>query len=71
MHQTPVPPGRECSIPQASEPGEKRERVRTINKEEQKALERAPNFGTFCAWLFRLAHAERAKQETPRPPEAA
>lgn len=71
MRQTSVPPGRECSILQASEPGEKRERVRTISQSEQEALERSPSFGYFCAWLYRLAQAARAKREAPRPPEAA
>ncbi|HLV97290.1 MAG TPA: hypothetical protein VKT82_01315 [Ktedonobacterales bacterium] len=70
MHQTPVPPGQKCSITQASEPA-KREEVRTISQEEQTVLEQAPNFATFCAWLYRLAQAEVAKRETPRPPEAA
>ena len=71
MHQAPVPPGRECSIPQASEPGEKRERVHTISQIEQEALEHMPAFEYFCAWLYRLAQAALAKQETPPPPEEA
>ena len=71
MYQAPFPPGRECSTSQASEPGKKQDQFRTISPEEQTALEQAPYFDVFCAWLFRLAQAERARRETPRPPEAA
>lgn len=70
MRQAPVPPGRECSIPQAGQP-EKQESVRTINQQEQVAIEQAPFFNAFCAWLYRLAKEARTKQETPEPPAAA
>lgn len=71
MYQASFPPGWECSTSQEVEPRETRERVRTISQSEQEALEHAPSFGYFCAWLYRLAQAARAKREAPRPPEAA
>lgn len=71
MLQAPVPPGGECSISQASEPGGEQKPIRTISPEDQEALEQAAYFDAFCAWLYRLTQAERAKRETPRPPEAA
>jgi hypothetical protein len=71
MHQAPDTPGLECSTSQASEPGEKRERVRTISRNEQEALEHSPAFEHFSAWLYRLAQAALAKQKTTPPPEEA
>ena len=71
MHQAPVPPGRECSITQASELAREREPFRTISPGEQEAVELAPFFETFRALLYRLARQELAKQEMPNPPEEA
>ena len=71
MHQALIPPGGEFNMPQASEPRERREKVRTISLGEQEALEQAPFFDAFCAWLFRLAQTALARQDTPQPPEAA
>lgn len=63
MHQAPVPPGRECSISVASEPGEKHERVRPISFQEQEALEQAPFFDAFCALLYRLTQAALSRHK--------
>ena len=62
MHQAPVPPGRECSIPQASEPA-KREKVRTISPEDQEALEQAPFYEAFRELLYRAALRARARRD--------
>jgi len=72
MRQAPVPPARECSIPQASEPGGKREPVRTISPEDQEALEQAPFFDALCQMLDRWARlaqreSERKQLESNRP----
>ena len=69
MRQAPVPPGRECSTSQASEP-EKRGMARIISLEEQESLEHAHFFDAFCAWLYRLAQEERARRETDLPTSA-
>jgi hypothetical protein len=58
-----VTPGGECSTQQVGEPGEKRTQVRTISPEEQGAIEQAPFFPNFYAWLYRLAQAARAREE--------
>lgn len=63
MYQAPFPPGRECSTSEASELGEKRELARTISPQEQAALEQAPFFEAFCAWLYTLAKEEFARWE--------
>jgi hypothetical protein len=62
MRQAPVPPGKECSIPEASEPGEKRKPVRTISPAELEGLEQAPFFEALCKLLVLAALRARARR---------
>jgi hypothetical protein len=63
MRQAPVPPGRECSISEASEPGGKQKPVRTISPLEQEALEQAPFFDALCQMFDRWARLARRESE--------
>ena len=67
MHQALIPPGRECSILKASEPGEKREPFRTINPEERKAIEQAPFFDALCQMFDRWARLAQRESERKQP----
>ena len=67
MHQAPVPPGRECSISVASEPGETRKPVRTINLQEQEALAQAPFFDALCQMFDRWARLAQRESERTQP----
>ena len=67
MLQAPGPPGGECSVSQASEPGREQKPVRTISPKDQEALEQAPFFDALCQMFDRWARLAQRESEIKQP----